>query len=408
MIKFKMILCSLTLVLMLFLGQGVALAGYTEYDSGYKGVWSVRDRDTGHTLTNALATEGMDSIVSVTLRYKRVSGQNVECRMYAAGDNDTGSYGDSKFITPITDTNWSSPVAYNFSDAGYNRLAFYGFTTTTTDATILQVEVLNMRVKRYRIDSTNLSLESDGFIHASFVNSTPNGALDYTFKNNQTAAIRSNVTEWIDTSVGVGKSYSYILTWGFYPHKIHTVDMGSVYIPIDPDLTNRVNTVISDVSNGYGNTITAVRDASGTVLSEARQAKTNSQNASTYASQASTNALNAYNTAQTVSAKIDALATAITNIQNNMGADTSPPVIDLKTVSGARATSGNSIKIVVEVSDNISNTFTYSLNDSSYQPLPVDRVVTVPVCGFGSVPINVWVKDEAGNKSTDVIFIRKL
>lgn len=164
--------------------------------------------------------------------------------------------------------------------------------------------------------------------------------------------------------------------------------------------TNASN-AYNSVNNSNGNTITAVRDASGTVLSEARQAKTNSQNAST-------NALNAYNTTQTVNTKIDSLSTAVTNIQNNMGADISPPVVNLTTVSGASATSGNSIKIVVGVSDNISNTFTYSLNDSTYQPLTAGRIITAPLNGTGFIPINVFVKDQAGNMGMDCIVIRKI
>ncbi|KJS64257.1 MAG: hypothetical protein JL50_21645 [Peptococcaceae bacterium BICA1-7] len=236
---------------------------------------------------------------------------------------------------------------------------------------------------------------------------------------------------------------------------------------------------LNAVSNVSGNTVSAVRDASGTVLSEARQAKTNSQIASTNSSQASTNAQNAYNTAQTVNTKVDSLTAAVnqintsiigvnddntlvsavrdpggtvlsvskdtqgavedlngntitairdsngtvldasrsanekidtlqTTVNNYMSSDTSPPVIKLNTVSGARATSGSSIKIIVSASDNISSNFSYSLDDTTYQPLPVDRIITVPLIGFGSIPINIWVKDEAGNIGMDCIVIRRI
>ncbi|MHB8158019.1 MAG: hypothetical protein ACYDEQ_11605 [Desulfocucumaceae bacterium] len=164
----------------------------------------------------------------------------------------------------------------------------------------------------------------------------------------------------------------------------------------------------NSVSNVNGNTITAVRDASGTALSEARQAKTNAANASTNASQANTNALNAYNTTQAVNTKIDSLSTAVTNIQNNLGADTSPPSVKIETVSGALATSGNNIRAVVNASDNVSTTFTYSLDGTAYQALPADGVISLPVNLPGSNLIAVWVKDVAGNIGRSSIIVRKL
>lgn len=161
-------------------------------------------------------------------------------------------------------------------------------------------------------------------------------------------------------------------------------------INANANATNAYNAV----SNSNGNTITAVRDAGGTVLSEARQAKTNS--------------LNAYNTAQTVNNKIDTLSTAVTNIQNSLGADTAPPEVKIRTASGALATSGNSIRVVVDASDNISTTFSYSLDGTFFQPLPADGVINLPLHTSGSNLITVWVKDEAGNTGRGSITIRKL
>lgn len=472
----------------LFLMPSYAFASHTEYTAGNQGVYSIYDRDTSFTTTPYLVTAGKDSIVSITVRYRRVYGNNVSVRLYGAMDSSTNFLSNQIESGQIIDTTWSSPVTYNFSDNGYNSLRLYGFTTTTTDGVIAQMEVLSMVVRRYDIDSTNISLESDGFIHASFVNSTPNSSIRYTMKNNQTGAIKNNSDTWVDTSVGVGKSYSYTLQWGFYPPNIsQSVDMGSIYIPMDTDLTNRVNTIISNTSNVTGNTVEAVRDSSGTVLSEARQAKNNSLNASTYAlqaatyaSQASTNSQNAYNTTQTVNTKVDALTNAVndintsivgvnddnslivsavrdpdgtvlsvskgtqgavedangntvsavrdnagtvldasrtanekidalqTTVNNYMTSDTSPPSVRLGTVSGARATSGNSIRIIVSVSDNVSSTFLYSLDYTNYEALPGDRVITVPLNGTGSIPVNIWVMDEAGNKGMDSIVIKKL
>jgi hypothetical protein len=56
------------------------------------------------------------------------------------------------------------------------------------------------------------------------------------------------------------------------------------------------------------------------------------------------------------------------NIQNNMGVDTSPPVVELSTLSGARATSGNSIKLIVNLLDNQPGPFTYSIDGVLYNP----------------------------------------
>ncbi|MCL5058656.1 MAG: hypothetical protein M1130_11845 [Actinobacteria bacterium] len=182
---------------------------------------------------------------------------------------------------------------------------------------------------------------------------------------------------------------------------------GQAKISADTASTRALN-AYNSVYNANGNTITAVRDGSGTVLSEARQAKTNASNAGTYASQASTNALNAYNTAQTVNTKIDSLSTAVTNIQNNIGLDTSPPVVQIATVSGALATSGNSISAVVNVSDNVSTAFEYSLNGTVYQSLPANGVVSLPISAPGANLITVWVKDGAGNVGRNSITIRKL
>jgi len=161
----------------------------------------------------------------------------------------------------------------------------------------------------------------------------------------------------------------------------------------DSAATNASN-AYNAVNNANGNTITAVRDGSGTALAEARLAKTNS--------------LNAYNEALAANTKLNSLQTTVTNIQNNMGGDTSPPVPRLRTVSGAVATSGGSIQAVLDVSDNVSSTFTYSLDGSLYNSLPVNRVISLPVSSPGPNVISVWVKDQAGNEGNTSITIRKL
>jgi hypothetical protein len=243
--------------------------------------------------------------------------------------------------------------------------------------------------------------------------------------------------------------------------------------------TNATN-ALNAVSNASGNTVTAVRDAGGTVLLEARQAKNNAENASNYASQASTNSLNAYNTAQTINTKVDSLENAVNHINTSIigvnddntlivsavrepdgtvlayskgakgavedtngntitavrdstgtvldasrsanekmdllqtaltsyiSSDTDPPEIKITTVSGARATSGNHISAVLDVSDNAGTVFTYSLDSITFDPLPVNGQINLPIAGPGSNLITVWVKDEAGNVGRCSIVIRKL
>jgi hypothetical protein len=168
--------------------------------------------------------------------------------------------------------------------------------------------------------------------------------------------------------------------------------------------TNAYNAVY----NSNGNTVSAVRDAGGTVLNEARQSRTNSLQAYNEALQAKANAANAYSEAQAINNKIDVMQASVTNISNSLGADTTPPELSLKTVSGAVATSGESIQAVLEISDNASSTFTYSLDGISYGAVPASRIISLPVVGPGSNVITVWVKDVAGNTGVASITIRKL
>ncbi|MFZ5632145.1 MAG: hypothetical protein ACOY40_04795 [Bacillota bacterium] len=134
------------------------------------------------------------------------------------------------------------------------------------------------------------------------------------------------------------------------------------------------------VSDTNGNTITAVRDNSGTVLDAARTANT----------------------------KLDSLHMIVTSIQSNIGADITPPVVKLRTVSGAMATSGDSIFAVLDVSDNVSTIFTYSLDALTYSPVPFNKIISLPLNSYGNNVISVWVKDEAGNVGTASITVRKL
>jgi len=106
-----------------------------------------------------------------------------------------------------------------------------------------------------------------------------------------------------------------------------------------------------------------------------------------------------------IDTKINNLQTSITNLQNS---DTMPPVVDVQTVSGARATSGSSIQAIVTVTDNRPGPYTYSVNGGSYSALPADGRVTLPVTIAGTNTITVYVKDVAGNIGAKAIVIRKM
>ncbi|MCL5057137.1 MAG: hypothetical protein M1130_03900 [Actinobacteria bacterium] len=136
---------------------------------------------------------------------------------------------------------------------------------------------------------------------------------------------------------------------------------------------------VSAVSNVNGNTITAVRDTGGTVLEEAREANT----------------------------RLNIIQTSIMNMEKSM-ADISPPSVKIRTASGALATSGGSIMAVLDISDNNSHFFTYSLDGVTYQNIPANRAITIPVSSPGLNLIPVWVMDQMGNIGTASITIRKL
>ncbi|MCL6478990.1 MAG: hypothetical protein K6T65_11330 [Peptococcaceae bacterium] len=148
---------------------------------------------------------------------------------------------------------------------------------------------------------------------------------------------------------------------------------------------------------------------SGTFSGYSPKTATDAANATaSSASLAATNAMNAYNEAHTANIKLDKLQTSIMNIQNNMGADVAPPVVRIRTVSGAMATSGSSIQAVVDVADNVSSVFTYSLDGSNFTALPGNKVINLPVNSQGINLITVWIMDEAGNVCSATITIRKL
>jgi len=106
-----------------------------------------------------------------------------------------------------------------------------------------------------------------------------------------------------------------------------------------------------------------------------------------------------------ISTKIDNLTTTVNNLS---GADTSAPVVNVQTLSGALATSGSSIQAAVTVSDSNDSSFTYSINGGTYSALPSNRIISLPVSSPGPNAITVSVKDPAGNVGSATIIIRKL
>lgn len=95
--------------------------------------------------------------------------------------------------------------------------------------------------------------------------------------------------------------------------------------------------------------------------------------------------------------------------------DYTPPVISLRTRSGARATSGNTIELQVKSSDNISpvNKLSYSItmNGSvvaSGSSLAADGIISITLGAAGRKELVATVTDETGNTAQDSIVIWKL
>ncbi|WP_031516842.1 hypothetical protein [Desulfofalx alkaliphila] len=101
--------------------------------------------------------------------------------------------------------------------------------------------------------------------------------------------------------------------------------------------------------------------------------------------------------------KINNMETTINNMQN---IDNTPLMVDVQTISGARATSAKTIEAIVTT--NKSGPLTYSINGGSYASLPSDNKVSLPVNSSGSNAITVRVKDESGNIGSKTIIIRRL
>lgn len=105
---------------------------------------------------------------------------------------------------------------------------------------------------------------------------------------------------------------------------------------------------------------------------------------------------------------VNAVNNTVTSINNTISADSTAPMVSVRTLTGAQATSGSSINMVVSASDNKSAILTYSINGGAYQALPGDGIINVPISSPGPNTITVRVKDEAGNTGLATIVIRKI
>lgn len=89
--------------------------------------------------------------------------------------------------------------------------------------------------------------------------------------------------------------------------------------------------------------------------------------------------------------------------------DTTAPEVSIETANGATATTTGSQDLIITVSDNISSSFTYSLDGTNYSALPADGIITVSDLTAGQLhKITVWVKDQAGNETKETISIWSL
>ena len=179
--------------------------------------------------------------------------------------------------------------------------------------------------------------------------------------------------------------------------------------------TRQKNYQISETHNtpgtftgvSIGRAVNAANDAKSSADAAKNAASTASSRVwdSTESKSAATLAKEARDKAVELETEINNLKTVINNFS---GEDITPPSVKVETVSGARATSSNSIKVLVLVTDAQPGPFQYSIDDGSYAVLPSDGVISLPVSNYGNNRSKINVKDAAGNIGKDTIMIRRL
>ncbi|GIM48530.1 hypothetical protein DNHGIG_40790 [Collibacillus ludicampi] len=169
---------------------------------------------------------------------------------------------------------------------------------------------------------------------------------------------------------------------------------------------NNTNTII----NSYLSTSAGVvQDSSGTVLTAARAAQAAAQNAVT-------GIQNAQNSLSNLSSKIDAnqnaltnqlnsLQTAVTNNFNNLAQYLTPNLKKVSGYNGATATSGSSIRVVLDYSNATDYRYAVDGNWSAWTSLAgysSTGYITVPLSSPGAHTITVQIRNGNGaNAPTD-------
>ncbi len=328
----------------------------------------------------------------------------------------------------------------------------------------------NIRGYYFRVSAYNAWMESTpALIYIELPNATdsvpPSGTISVTVPEGATApaTVTVNLSAVVDNSGGSGlyqmRFSNDNAAWSgwenFAVSKSWTTSTGEGQKTVYAQVKDNVgNTTTFSVSFWLGATLTqiyneaqnsnqkaeAARQAAVDAKNSADAAKAAAQTASTNSSLAASNAQTAadrsiytgkyggstesvadlsgymrYNQLPAISDKADSIQNSVNTINNTvnsinttLSADTTPPAVSVRTLSGALATSGGTITLIVSASDNRSSLFTCSVNGGPYQDLPADGLITVPVGSPGPNAITVRVRDGVGNTGAATIVIRKL
>ncbi|SFH33798.1 hypothetical protein SAMN05660649_04798 [Desulfotomaculum arcticum] len=372
-------------------------------EEGYDNLYSFKD--------------GWCHIVNVNWSYRLILEGNwlggVYARLFANGSPGYtffDEYYDGSYRQTVSAHNKNFDTSNSYISEFYSDIDFNGLEYDEP------ITLHYITVDEYKVDNVALSNTDDGYVKITVTQNSPNSKLTYTIINandGRTVATKSGVTTSSfsvnDVAPVRGAVNKYKVQYKFPYGNPRTFTSGGINVPIDTLIYNAV-------ANENGNTVDAVRDSSGTVLQEARDAKNLADSAkkqSWYSGKYGGSSESVADVAgyirntqlPDISNKIANLETTVNNITTT---DNVSPTIGVKTLSGAMATSGSSIKIVITASDNVSSNLQYSINGGTYSTLPASGIVSAPVSNSGPNTITVRVKDEAGNIGSKTIIVRKL
>lgn len=393
-------------------------AGYTTHDTGYLGgspeIFNSgsyppgNHNNPGYTFDPGLGSR--DSIVSYTFRVRKSNKYaypntgHLSIRTGCWYDGYNSPIASSFYTIDVTSKTWSEPIVVNVPDAGANVLQAVLYQASNETNVAVEVEVLDIVYRKHYIDGVSLSIQSGKPVITATNNTVTqnmklwihNSVSGYVWQGGLMNNTAVSVTDTLAKTIP-GQEFEYTIKFRFprfgqYDYQYgapdeQIINAGKLFVPLDYKLTEITQEIKAGTINIHGDTISAVRDSEGTVLSEARDAKL---------------------LTQAVNEKINALQATVTIMQNNIGGDISPPAVKIRTASGSVATSGNLIRVVLDISDNISTNFTYSLDKVTYQPMSANGIITLPVNSSGLNVIPVWVKDEVGNVGKGSLTIRKI